>query len=158
MRAIGQALVLVGYVGWVACGSSEPKSPLILGRDPADVTLGPRPLTASQSRALAKTITSGGEPCDTLERAHLRDIDPGGGIEAWDVRCSQASYSVVIRADGAPASVRQCTAGGFNDDAPCQWFAGRRSSRPRREPQGGPLNPELGKLLEPMTAKDGKTD
>jgi hypothetical protein len=28
----------------------------------------------------------------------------------------------------------------------------------RRQPQGGPLNPDLGKLLEPMTAKDGKTD
>ena len=159
MRAVGQALVLVGYVGLVACGSSEPKSPLILGQDPADVTLGPRTLSASQTRALEKVITSAGETCDSVEKSYLRDIDPGGGVEAWDVRCLHGAYSLVIRADGTPAAVRQCVPGTYGD-APCQQpYAGRRSYGPiRREPQGGPLNPELGKLLAPMTAKDGKTD
>ena len=158
MRAVGQALVLVGYVGLVACGSSEPKSALILGRDPANVTLGPRTLTASQNRALAKAIASGGEACDSVERSYLRDIDPAGGVEAWDVRCAHGAFSIVIRGDGTPAAVRQCVPGIYGE-APCeQPFAGRRSYRPRRELQGGPLNPELGKLLEPMTARDGKTD
>ena len=136
MKVIGQALFLVGYVGIVACGSSEPKSPLILGQNPADVTLGPRPLTASQNRALAKAIASGGEACDSVERSYLRDIDPRGGVEAWDVRCSEGAYSVVIRADDTAAGVRRCSPGGFYDDSPCQQpFAGRRSYRPRREPQ-----------------------
>ena len=157
MRAVGQALVLVGYVGLVACGSAEPKS-LILGHDPADVTLGPQRLSASQTRALEKVITGAGETCESVERPYLRDIDTRGGVEVWEVGCLHRAYSLMIRADGTPPAVRQCIPGTYGD-APCQPpFAGRRTYGPRREPQGGPLNPDLGKLLEPMTAKDGKTD
>jgi hypothetical protein len=146
--AVGACLLIL------SCGSSEPSSPLILGANPADTAPGPRALTASQTRALQDVITSAGEPCEAISRAHLRDVDVVAGAEAWDVRCSQGSYAVVIRADGTPSAVRRCISL-YGENAPCvQPYAGR----PGRRAPGGPLNPELGKLLEPMTAKDGKSD
>jgi len=162
MKVIGPSVLLAITIGLAACGSSEPRSPLILGRDPADLSLGPRNLTTSQTRALEKAITSGGVSCASIERTYLHDIDPVVGAESWDVQCSDGNYSVLVRADGTPGAVRRCIAGS-PDEGPCRLpYAGRRPYGPygpsRREPQGGPLNPDLQKLLEPMTAKDGKTD
>ena len=159
MRVIGQFLLLAGYVILAACGSAEPKSPLILGKDPADVSLGNRSLNASETRALQEVITSAGESCGSIQQSYLRDLDVVTGSESWQVRCDSAAYAVLIRADGTPSAVERCFSRG-RGETPCQPAYGTR--RPynsgRREPQGGPLNPDLGKLLEPMTAKDGKTD
>ena len=159
MRVIGQFLLLSGYVLLAACGSGEPKSPLILGKDPADVSLGTRTLKAAEARALQDVITSAGEACGSIQQSYLRDLDIVGGSESWQVRCDSAAFEVLIRSDGTPSTVERCFSRG-RGETPCQSPYGTRRpySSGRREPQGGPLNPDLGKLLEPMTAKDGKTD
>jgi hypothetical protein len=158
MKVIGPSLLLLtGTIWMTACGSSEPRSPLILGSEPAEPSLGLRNLTASQSRALRKVITSAGETCGTIREVLLTDFDPAGG-EAWDVQCTEARYSVQLRADGTPgAAVQRCLAGFFGDTR-CTEPLMRTMHRERRPPEGGSLNPDLQKLLEPMTAKDGKTD
>jgi hypothetical protein len=145
----------VACVLMLACGSSTPESPLILGGAEGAV-LGPRTLTASQQRALMNVIESSGEPCEAVMQTYLRDADAAGsgiGQETWDVRCNVGTYAVVITDDGTPASVRRC--GGRYAEVPCF----QRDRGPRREADSAPpLNPELGKLLEPMTAKDAKVD
>ena len=163
MRVFGQAVLFAWCLCVAACGSSESRSSLILGGDLPDPREGPQDLTASQTRALQKVITSAGETCGAVvgraflhDTGFLRDTDPAVGWEAWEVQCSEAPYSVMVRADGTPAAVRRCIGGGFGD-SPCALPRTERSYGGRRPP-GGPLNPDLGKLLEPMTAKDGKTD
>ena len=139
----------------LACGSSTPESPLILGGAEGAV-LGARTLTASQQRALMNVIESSGEPCEAVVQTYLRDADAAGsgiGQESWDVRCNVGTYAVVITDDGTPASVRRCQ--GRYAEVPCF----QRDRGPRREAESSPeLNPELGKLLEPMTSKDSKVD
>lgn len=140
----------------LACGSSQPDSPLILGSDGASASPGQRTLTASQSRALQRKITTAGEPCEEVDQAYLRDVT--AGAEAWEVRCRGGAYTVLLSSDGAPALVRRCIEAPI-DDPPC--FVPRPaygSGYGRRNRNPGPLNPELGKLLEPLTTKDGKTD
>ncbi len=148
-----ETVVCLVCLAVLACGSPEPRSALILGSNPSDGLPGPRTLTGSQARALRNLIASAGESCDAIERTYLRDADVVAGSEAWDVRCAEGTYALVIRGDGTPASVRRCP-GGALGDVPClQPYQGRsRRSTP------GTLNPDLGKLLEPMTSKDGKTD
>jgi hypothetical protein len=160
MRVL-RAVVVTGSIAVAACGSSQPDSPLILGGDgSASVAPGPRTLTASQSRALQRKITAAGESCDGIDQAYLRDIT--AGAEAWEVRCGEGAYTVLLSSDGRLGSdrpqalVRRCVEGAI-DDPPCfvppsRYGSGRRNRNP------GPLNPELGKLLEPMTSKDGKSD
>ena len=85
----------------------------------------------------------------------LRDADAGSSarVESWDVRCSDGAYAVLISDDGTPASVRPCFV--RYGDLPCF----QRDRGPRRQQDGSPaLNPDLGKLLEPMTAKDAKVE
>lgn len=147
VRAVGMCLATL------ACGSSEPPSPLILGSEATEAAPGPRTLTSSQERALQDVIASAGERCDGIDQAYLRDF-VAGDSEAWDVRCSDGAYSVLIAADGRPAAVRPCFS--RYDDSPC--FQPFRVYPRERAGRGGALNPDLGKLLEPMTAKDGKTD
>ena len=146
--------MLAGCV-WLSACSSEPKSPLVLGRSPSDTTLGPRTLSPSQSRALRNVIAAAGENCGRIDRAYLRDVDAVS--ESWDVGCADEAYSVLVREDSALNRVIRCASRNL-DDVPClQPYAGR-SYGGRRAPRDGPLNPDLGKLLEPMTAKDGKSD
>jgi hypothetical protein len=146
-----ETVVCVACLAVLGCGSSEPRSALILGGNPAEAQPGPRTLTGSQARALRNVIASAGESCASIERAYLRDVDGVG--ESWEVRCTEAPYMVMIPADGTPSAVRRCI-GSYLDASPCrQPYAGRSRSR-----TPGPLNPDLGKLLEPMTSKDGKTD
>src|SRR5688572_31416893 len=85
----------------LACGSSTPESPLILGGAEGAV-LGPRTLTASQQRALMNVIESSGEPCEAVVQTYLRDADAAGsGIGQEDRKStrlnsshSQISYAV----------------------------------------------------------------
>jgi hypothetical protein len=163
MRVLGQAALVVWCLGVAACGASEPRSPLILDGNQPATGQGPQDLTASQTRALQKVITSAGEMCGAIlgraflhDTGFLRDTDPAVGWEAWEVQCTEAPYSVMVRADGTPAAVRRCVGGGFSD-SPCAEPHRRRPYGGQRPPEG-PLNPDLQKLLEPMTAKDGKTD
>jgi hypothetical protein len=156
MKVIGQAALIAWCLGAAACGSSEPQSPLILGDKPARALPGPRDLTSEQSRSLQKVITSAGEMCGAITLAYLADIDLVDGSESWEVRCAEASYRVRLWAAGTPSYVRACVQGDAFG-SPCGSPYAERQFR-RRQPQGGPLNPDLGKLLEPMTAKDGKTD
>jgi hypothetical protein len=166
MRVFGQVALVAWCLGMAACGSSEPRSPLILGDQTSAALPGPRDLTSDQIRSLQRVITSVGEPCGGIvRRAFLRDIgflhdtDPAVGWEAWEVQCTEAPYAVMVRADGTPAAVRRCVGGGFGD-SPCAQPRTERAYRPyggRQSPEA-PLNPDLQKLLEPMTAKDGKTD
>jgi len=111
---------------------------------------------------LQDVIVSAGETCGAITRAYLSGIDSVNGSESWEVRCTDVSYAVLIPFDGTPGTVRACSQGqlgGSGDDhlgRPCAApYAGRRF---RGQPQEGPLNPDLGKLLQPMIAKDGKTD
>jgi hypothetical protein len=150
-------LAVCGSLVAIACGSSEPDPPLILGPDGARAAPGPRTLTSSQSRALQRKITAAGERCDEVAQTYLRDVT--AGAEAWEVRCSDGAYTVLLSSDGAPGLVRPCVEAPF-DAPPCfvpstgyGYGYGRRN---RSNP--GPLNPELGKLLEPMAAKEQKPD
>jgi hypothetical protein len=155
-----RAIAVTGSVAVVACGSAEPDPPLILGSDGALAAPGPRTLNASQSRALQRKITAAGETCDEVAQAYLRDA--AAGAEAWEVRCSDRAFTVQLseRGPGSDAPhvvVRPCLEAPF-EGPPCFaprtgfGYGGRRSRDP------GPLNPELGKLLEPMTAQEQKTD
>ena len=149
-----RAVVITGSLAAFGCGSSEPDSPLILRGEGSSAAPGPRTLTASQSRALQRKITAAGEACDEVGQTYLRDIT--AGAEAWEVRCNRGAYTVLLSSDGTPGLVRRCVEAPF-DEPPCfvprsGFGYGRRSRSP------GPLNPELGKLLEPMTTKDGKSD
>lgn len=164
MKMFGHAALFAWCLGVAACGSSEPRSPLILGGNPPDAR-GPQDLTASQMGALKKLITTAGETCGAIvgkaflsDTGYRRDTDPAVGWESWEVQCTEAPYAVMVSADGTPAAVRRCVGGGFGD-SPCAQPTERsyRSYGGRRPPEG-PLNPDLGKLLEPMTAKDGKSD
>ena len=136
-----------------ACGPPEPKSPLILSGYSNPLALGPRSLTSAQTRALQQVITTAGELCSEMSDVFLRDVVPGA--ESWEVRCTEAPYSVMIADNGTPAVVRRCFAGAVGD-APCS--GGRFQRYGGRQRPSGPLNPDLGKLLEPMTTKDGKSD
>ena len=143
---------LLGCVWLLACGESTPESRLILGSDSQRPALGQRDLTRSQARSLRAVITSGGHQCSEMSDAFLRDVAPGG--ESWEVRCAEGAYAVKV-ADVGMATVRRCREG-LPGDAPC---AGRRfEPYGGRRPASGQLNPDLGKLLEPMTPKEPKTD
>lgn len=146
-------MLVAGSLAAVACGSSGPDSPLILGND-GQASPGPRTLTSSQSRALRRKITTAGESCGEVAQTYLRDVT--AGAEAWEVRCSDGAYTVLLSSDGAPGLVRRCVEAPF-DEPPCfvprtGYGYGRRNRNP------GPLNPELGKLLEPLTTKEQKAD
>jgi hypothetical protein len=156
-----RAVIAAGSLAAVACGSSEPDAPLILGGGGSESAApGPRTLTSSQSRALQRKITTAGEPCDKVDQTYLRDIT--AGAESWEVRCPEGAYTVLLSSSGTSGSdvpralVRRCVEAPI-DDPPC--FVPRSGfgyGRRNRDP--GPLNPDLGKLLEPMTTKDGKSD
>lgn len=153
MRVL-RAFVVAGSLTALACGSSGSDSPLILGSDGASAAPGPRTLTSSQSRSLQRKITTAGEACDEVAQTYLRDVT--AGAEAWEVRCSDGAYTVLLSSDGTPGVVRRCVEAPF-DEPPCfvprtGFGYGRRNRSP------GPLNPELGKLLEPMTTKQQKAD
>jgi hypothetical protein len=154
MRGIRGTVGIVALLSIAACGS-EPRSPLILDGNPADKVLGLRELTTPQSEELRGVITSAGESCTGIERAYLNEVNVARGREAWAVRCAEGSYAVQIASDGSSSNVYRCRERSF-DDIPCvQGNAGYRYGA--REPQSSaPLNPELGKLLESMTSKDGK--
>ena len=155
MRVFGQAALVAWCLGVAGCGSSEPRSPLILGDKPTQALPGPRDLTSKQSRSLQDVIATAGETCDGITLAYLSGIDLVNGAESWEVRCPDAAYAVLIRSDGAPSAVRRCVDNHF--ERPCASPA-RRPAYQGRQPEGGELNPDLKKLLEPMTAKDGKAD
>ena len=156
MRVFGQAAVVAWCLGVAACGSSEPQSPLILGDKPPRALPGPRDLTSKQSRSLQNVISTAGERCGGITLAYLSGIDSVNGSESWEVRCPDAAYAVLIRSDGTPNAVRRCREA-LLDARPCASPA-RGPAYQTRQPQGGELNPDLGKLLQPMIAKDGKTD
>jgi hypothetical protein len=151
INMLRESVVCAACIGFLGCGSSEPKSPLVLGGAAANPLPGIRTLTEWQTRTLQNVITSAGEPCASIDRTYLRDVDVAPGAESWEVRCAEAQYAVVIR-EGTPSVVRPCI--GLYRDEPCRqpYAGGSRSGEPGR------LNPDLGKLLEPMKAKDGKTD
>jgi hypothetical protein len=156
MGVFGQAALVVWCLGVAACGSSEPRSPLILGAKPPRALPGPRDLTSDQSRSLQGVIATAGEACSGITLAYLSGLDSVNGSESWEVRCTDVAYSVLIRSDGLPNAVRRCR---FDDqfERPCASPA-RRPAFQTRQPEGSELNPDLGKLLQPMISKDGKTD
>lgn len=156
MRVFGQAALVAWCLGVAACGSSEPRSPLILGDKPPRALPGPRDLTSEQSRSLQDVIASAGESCSGITLAYLSGIDLVNPSESWEVRCPDAAYSVLIRSEGTGNVVRRCR---LDDrfERPCASLP-LRPSYQLREPEGSELNPDLKKLLEPMTAKDGKSD
>jgi hypothetical protein len=104
---------------------------------------------------LQDVITSAGEQCGGITLAYLSGHDSVNGSESWEVRCADAAYAVLIRSDGTPNAVRRCRDELF--ERPCPSPA-RRPGYQTRQPEGGELNPDLGKLLQPMISKDGKTD
>lgn len=157
MPAVRTASVAALCLLLSGCGSSEPRSPLILGKEGANALPGPRTLTASQQRALKDVITSSGAVCDAIDRTLLRDVDATGQAETWDVRCAEGPYTVNLFADGTAAQVQRCF--GWIADGCSDGYSRRRfGQNPSRRAPAGELNPDLGKLLEPMTAKDGKAD
>ena len=115
MRVL-RAFVVAGSLPALACGSSGSDSPLILGGDGASAAPGPRTLTSSQSRSLQRKITAAGEACDEVAQTYLRDVT--AGAEAWEVRCSDGAYTVLLSADGTPGLVRRCVDAPF-DEPPC---------------------------------------
>jgi hypothetical protein len=155
MGVFGRVLLVTLCLAAAACGSPEPRSPLILSNKEPGALPGPRDLTSQQSRSLQDVITSSGEQCGGITLAYLSGLDSVNGSESWEVRCTDAAYAVLIRSDGTPNAVRPCFSGGGVERPCASPYAGRPS---RRQPQDGPLNPDLGKLLQPMIAKDGKTD
>src|SRR6188474_1602726 len=94
MRVFGRAALVAWCLGIAACGSSEPRSPLILGDKPPRALPGPRDLTSEQSRSLQNVIASAGEPCRGITRAYLSGIDLVNPSESWEVRCPDAAYAV----------------------------------------------------------------
>ena len=157
MRLFGQAALAILCLGVAACGSSEPRSPLILGDKAPRALPGPRDLTSEQSRSLQDVITTAGEPCGRITLAYLTGLDSVNGSESWEVRCTDVAYAVLIRSDGSPSAVRPCDFRGSSLERPCASPT-RRFTYQGRQPEGSELNPDLKKLLEPLTAKDGKTD
>jgi hypothetical protein len=159
MSLWNKALAAGACVAILAC--SGPDSPLILGSDGKDVALGMRTLTSDQGRALLNAVTSAQEPCDTVERAYLRNVDPGRS-ESWDVLCRTGVYRVQVFADGTAADVRRCFE--WSPDGCVDPNARRRFRQypdlqvPDRRAQPGQLNPDLGKLLEQMDKEGGKKD
>ena len=149
MRSI---LAAAACLAILACGSSEPESPLILDGKP-DQAIGLRSLTPSQNEELRGAIVSGGQECTSLDTVYLNDVDPNGSSESWAVRCLEGSYIVRISAQTSVPTVYRCRDRSF-DDIPC--FQGYANAPSRRSRPPGELNPDLGKLLEPMTSKDGK--
>jgi len=154
MPAVRTASVAALCLLLFGCGSSEPRSPLILGKEGANALPGLRTLTTSQTQALKEAIESAGGVCSGVERTFLRRA--GTDSESWDVRCSTSGFSVMIFADGSAAAVTPCFSRAI-DGACSQPYRERRRSLQGSGPSGN-LNPDLGKLLEPMTAKDGKAD
>ena len=133
-----------------ACGGSERSSPLILGVEGRDAAPGPRTLSAGQAEKLRARIVAAGVPCSSIEGTYLRDANVELQTEAWDVRCADQNYAVQILADG-PALARPCRMEPI-ENAPCfqPYGSGRRAP--------SQLNPDLGKLLAPMTAPTEKND
>jgi hypothetical protein len=152
INMLRESIVCAACIGLLGCGSSEPKSPLVLGGT-ANPLPGTRTLTESQRRTLQNVITTAGDRCASIELAYLRELDSAAGVESWEVRCPEAPYAVVIRSDGTPGAVQRCMGSTF-EASPCldPYARGPRNRTPET------LNPDLGKLLEPMKAKDGKTD
>ena len=144
-------------VASLAC--SGPDSPLILEGDGKDVAPGMRTLTSDQGRDLLNAVTSAKEPCDSVERASLKNVDAGRS-ESWDVLCRTGVYSVQIFADGTAADVQRCIEWSF--EGCVDPFSRRRFRQypdrqvPDRRVQPGELNPDLGKLLEQMDSKEKK--
>ena len=134
-----------------ACGSSKPSSPLILGDGADQAVPGPRTLSLTQQEKLQAAIVGAGAPCSGIYGTYLRDVSVELKTESWDVRCGDDDYSVQIMADG-PAAVHPCRRTRSMYASPC--------FRPDVSPRSAPtrLNPDLGKLLEPMTAPSGKND
>ena len=135
-----------------ACGVSEPSSPLILGGEARDAVPGPHALTDRQAEKLRASIVAAGVPCSAIEGTYFRAASVELQTEAWDVRCADQNYAVQIAAD-RPTLVRPCRMSP-GENAPCDFF--QRYGSPRRAPTE--LNPDLRKLLEPMTAPNGKSD
>jgi hypothetical protein len=155
MRAI-----LIGVcLSMLACGRSDPPSPLILGGNAEENALGRRELTTEQNGALQKAITSSGQACAGVDRAYLNDLGVDGKSESWAVRCLEASYQVHITADGSEPSVYRCR-DRAGSDIPCfrgySRYGGYSGGDGARS--SAPLNPDLGKLLEPMTAQGSTVD
>lgn len=138
------ALCLLAF----GCGSSE-RSPLILGKEGANALPGPRTLTTSQTRALKDAIESAGGLCNEVERTFLRRA--AADSESWDVRCGTSGFSVMIFADGSAATVTPCFSRAI--DGACSQPYRERRRAPLGSGASGPLNPDLGKLLEQMEAK-----
>ena len=144
-------MIVGACLSLLACRGSDKGSPLILGRDGKDAAPGLRTLSGAQTRALQRAITSAGESCAEVEQTYLREAEPELATEWWSVRCVDGAYSVRMAADREQTIVQPCVDRSFRGvlDDPCsQRFPDRRAS-PR-------LNPELGKLLEPLSAPDGK--
>ena len=160
MSLWNKALAAGACVAILGCGS-EPDSPLILGKDGKGAALGMRTLTSAQGRALQNVVMSAGVPCDGVDAAYLRHTDDGQ-TESWDVRCMDRAYSVQIFADGTAADVQRCF--GWFAEGCADPFSSRRFRQypdrqfPDRRTPSGPLNPDLGKLLEEMDSKDKKAD
>jgi hypothetical protein len=142
----------VACVLLAACGASKPASPLILGDEAGAAVPGARPLNPRQAEKLRASIVSAGVPCSSIRGTYLRDVNVELQMEAWDVRCADRNYAVEILAEGPPR-VHPCYMEPI-DNAPCSVF--RRYGSPQRAPEQ--LNPDLGKLLAPMTAPNGKND
>jgi hypothetical protein len=133
-------------VAILGCGSSEPDSPLVLGRNPGDVAPGPKTLTASQESGLHSAVSSAGESCAAIELAYLREIREGA--ESWNVRCPEGLYTVEVLADGTVPFVERC----FGRVSGAECF-GRRYRSAQQDPAPEQLNPGLVKLLNQMDSK-----
>ena len=79
------ALAITVCLCLFACGSSDPRSPLILGGNIEDTALGLRKLTRSQTEALQAVITTAGRSCSGIEGAYLTEVD-ANRTESWAVR------------------------------------------------------------------------
>ena len=157
MRLWHKAFAAASCVAVLACGSSEPDSPLLLDSDEKNVAPGMRTLTSAQSRALQNAVMSAGEPCDDVDRAYLRHADLGKS-ETWDVRCLDRAYSVHIVAEGTPAADVQRCFGWFAEGCADPFARRRFRQSPERQDRPGPLNPDLGKLLEKMDSQGPKKE
>ena len=140
----------VACVAILGCGSPEPDSRLVLGRNPGEVTPGPQKLTTSQESALHSVVSAAGESCTSIELAYLREIREGA--ESWNVRCPEGLYTVEVLADGTVPFVERC----FGRVSGAECF-GRRYRSAQQDPVPEQLNPDLVKLLNQMDSK-GKRD
>ena len=140
------ALACLAFLG---CGSSEPDSPLVLGRNRGEITPGPQKLNALQQSALHSAVSSAGEACTAIELAYLREFREGA--ESWNVRCPEGLYTVEVLADGRVPFVERC----FGRVSGAECF-GRRYRTAQEDPAPLQLNPDLGKLLDQMDSKAKK--